>query len=83
MAWRVYCRALTYIYPNMVTIQLVTNRAELTGILSLQQANLRKNITQQEAESQGFLIPWIMAESAGILCCGIGIKKLIKAGDIS
>ena len=40
----------------MVEIKLVTNQAELEGVLALQQANLRKNITQEEAESQGFLM---------------------------
>lgn len=40
----------------MVEIKLVTNQAELEGVLALQQANLRKNISEDEAESQGFLM---------------------------
>jgi ribosomal protein S18 acetylase RimI-like enzyme len=40
----------------MVEIKLVTNQAELEGVLALQQANLRKNISADEAESQGFLM---------------------------
>jgi ribosomal protein S18 acetylase RimI-like enzyme len=40
----------------MFTLQLVTNTAEMEGVLALQQANLRKNITQEEAENQGFLM---------------------------
>lgn len=40
----------------MVDIKLVTNQAELEGVLALQQANLRKNISEEEAESQGFLM---------------------------
>ncbi len=40
----------------MLTLQLVTNLAEMEGVLALQQANLRKNITEAEAESQGFLM---------------------------
>lgn len=40
----------------MLTLQLVTNKAEMEGVLALQQANLRKNITEEEAESQGFLM---------------------------
>ena len=28
----------------------------MEGVLALQQANLRKNITKEEAESQGFLM---------------------------
>jgi ribosomal protein S18 acetylase RimI-like enzyme len=40
----------------MITLQLVTNKAEMEGVLALQQANLRKNITEAEAESQGFLM---------------------------
>ena len=40
----------------MITIQLVTSKVEMKGVLALQQANLRKNITQEEAEAQGFLM---------------------------
>ena len=40
----------------MITLQLVTTEQEMEGVLALQQANLRKNITQEEAESQGFLM---------------------------
>jgi ribosomal protein S18 acetylase RimI-like enzyme len=40
----------------MITLQLVTTEQEMKGVLALQQANLRKNITQEEAESQGFLM---------------------------
>jgi ribosomal protein S18 acetylase RimI-like enzyme len=40
----------------MVEIKLVTNQAELESVLALQQANLRKNITQEEADAQGFLM---------------------------
>ena len=40
----------------MITLQLVTTEQEMNGVLALQQANLRKNITQEEAESQGFLM---------------------------
>ena len=40
----------------MVEIKLVTNQAELEGVLALQQANLRKNISKEEAVSQGFLM---------------------------
>lgn len=40
----------------MLTLQLVTNKAEMEGVLALQQANLRKNISEAEAEAQGFLM---------------------------
>jgi ribosomal protein S18 acetylase RimI-like enzyme len=40
----------------MITLQLVTTEQEMEGVLALQQANLRKNITQEEAETQGFLM---------------------------
>jgi ribosomal protein S18 acetylase RimI-like enzyme len=40
----------------MITLQLVSTKKEMQGVLALQQANLRKNITQEEAESQGFLM---------------------------
>ncbi|MHA8106873.1 N-acetyltransferase family protein [Aquirufa sp. 5-AUSEE-100C1] len=40
----------------MVEIQLATRNEELVGILALQQANLRKNISEEEALSQGFLM---------------------------
>ena len=40
----------------MISIQLVTSKVEMKGVLALQQANLRKNITQEEAETQGFLM---------------------------
>ena len=40
----------------MVQIQLAKTREELMGVLALQQANLRKNISDQEAETQGFLM---------------------------
>jgi hypothetical protein len=40
----------------MVSIKLVTNAEELKGIQALQQQNLRKNLTETEAEEQGFLM---------------------------
>ena len=40
----------------MITLQLVKAKEEMKGVLALQQANLRKNITQEEAETQGFLM---------------------------
>jgi ribosomal protein S18 acetylase RimI-like enzyme len=40
----------------MLKLQLVTNLAEMEGVLALQQANLRKNISEAEAETQGFLM---------------------------
>ncbi len=40
----------------MVLIKLVTNEAEIKGIQMLQQENLRKNLTQTEADEQGFLM---------------------------
>jgi hypothetical protein len=40
----------------MVQIQLATSDKELVGILALQQANLRKNVSEEEALSQGFLM---------------------------
>lgn len=40
----------------MITITTVSSEAELTGILDLQSRNLKKNITAEEAASQGFLI---------------------------
>lgn len=40
----------------MVNLQLIKSPEEMTGVLALQQANLRKNITQEEAETQGFLM---------------------------
>lgn len=40
----------------MITLQLVKSQEEMKGVLALQQANLRKNITQEEAETQGFLM---------------------------
>ena len=40
----------------MVEIQLATTKEELIGILALQQANLRKNVSEEEALSQGFLM---------------------------
>ena len=40
----------------MITLQLVTTEQEMEGVLALQQANLRKNISEEEAESQGFLM---------------------------
>jgi ribosomal protein S18 acetylase RimI-like enzyme len=40
----------------MIRLQLVSTKEEMQGVLALQQANLRKNITQEEAESQGFLM---------------------------
>lgn len=39
-----------------ITLQLVKAKEEMKGVLALQQANLRKNITQEEAETQGFLM---------------------------
>ena len=40
----------------MITLQLVKTQEEMKGVLAIQQANLRKNITQEEAETQGFLM---------------------------
>ena len=40
----------------MITLQLVKTQEEMEGVLALQQANLRNNITQEEAETQGFLM---------------------------
>jgi len=40
----------------MVQIQIATTDQELVGILNLQKANLRKNISDEEALSQGFLM---------------------------
>ena len=40
----------------MVSIKLVSNKEELEGIQALQQQNLRKNLTEIEAEEQGFLM---------------------------
>ena len=40
----------------MITIQLASSAEEMKEVLALQQANLRKNISQEEAESQGFLM---------------------------
>jgi len=40
----------------MITITTVSNEADLIGILDLQSRNLKKNITTEEAQSQGFLI---------------------------
>lgn len=40
----------------MVQIQLATSDEELVGILALQQANLRKNVSEEEALTQGFLM---------------------------
>lgn len=40
----------------MITLQLVKSQEEMKGVLALQQANLRNNITQEEAETQGFLM---------------------------
>ena len=40
----------------MVQIQLAKSDTELVGILALQQANLRKNVSEEEALSQGFLM---------------------------
>jgi ribosomal protein S18 acetylase RimI-like enzyme len=40
----------------MVQIQLATSVEELVGILALQQANLRKNVSEEEALTQGFLM---------------------------
>ena len=40
----------------MVQIQLATTDKELVGVLALQQANLRKNISEDEALMQGFLM---------------------------
>ena len=41
---------------SMITITTVSNEADLIGILDLQSRNLKKNITTEEAQSQGFLI---------------------------
>ncbi len=40
----------------MVQIQLAKTSEELIGVLALQQANLRKNISDEEATTQGFLM---------------------------
>lgn len=40
----------------MVQIQLATTDKELVGVLALQQANLRKNISEDEALTEGFLM---------------------------
>lgn len=40
----------------MITLQLVKTQEEMKGVLALQQANLRNNITQEEAETEGFLM---------------------------
>ncbi len=40
----------------MVTIKLVTEAEELIGIQRLQEENLRKNLTEIEANEQGFLM---------------------------
>jgi hypothetical protein len=40
----------------MVSIKLVSNEEELKGIQTLQQQNLRKNLSEKEAEEQGFLM---------------------------
>ena len=40
----------------MIRIQLASSAEEMKEVLALQQANLRKNITQEEAEIQGFLM---------------------------
>ena len=40
----------------MVSIKLVTTEEELKGILALQQQNLRKNLSEEEAAEQGFLM---------------------------
>jgi ribosomal protein S18 acetylase RimI-like enzyme len=40
----------------MITLQLVKTQEEMKGVLTLQQANLRKNISLEEAETQGFLM---------------------------
>lgn len=40
----------------MITITTVSSEADLIGILDLQRRNLKKNITADEATSQGFLI---------------------------
>jgi len=40
----------------MITITTVSGEADLIGILDLQSRNLKKNITPEEAKSQGFLI---------------------------
>ncbi|MDE2393416.1 MAG: hypothetical protein KGM03_06815, partial [Cytophagales bacterium] len=40
----------------MIRIQLASSAEEMKDVLALQQANLRKNISQEEAETQGFLM---------------------------
>ena len=40
----------------MITLKLVANKKEMEGVLALQQANLRKNISEEEADTQGFLM---------------------------
>jgi ribosomal protein S18 acetylase RimI-like enzyme len=39
----------------MISIKRVTDYSELQGIKALQQENLKKNLSEQEAESQGFV----------------------------
>ena len=39
----------------MITIKLVTEHSELEGIKKLQQENLKKNLADQEAETEGFV----------------------------
>jgi ribosomal protein S18 acetylase RimI-like enzyme len=39
----------------MISIKRVTDFSELQGIKALQQDNLKKNLSEQEAESQGFV----------------------------
>ena len=39
----------------MISIKRVTDYSELQGIKALQQENLKRNLSEQEAESQGFV----------------------------
>ena len=39
----------------MISIKSITDYSELQGIRALQQANLKKNLSEQEVESQGFV----------------------------
>jgi hypothetical protein len=41
--------------PFMITIKRVTEHSELEGIKKLQQDNLKKNLGDQEAETEGFV----------------------------
>jgi ribosomal protein S18 acetylase RimI-like enzyme len=48
-------RNIKIFVSTMISIKRVTDYAELQGIQTLQQANLKRNLSEQEAESQGFV----------------------------